>query len=103
MSEVIEEPDVDQATAPVSNSPVDERRIGLFAINRSLIADAPFEELLKFFANFLIVRAEAIYWTNTIQYVAYSPVFEPVDPSKDPPLYMINMDSELNVSATLLG
>lgn len=78
---------------------IDERRMGVFDISRDLLTDSDDEFNLKLFGNFIIVRAEYLFTKDTIEYTAYSPLFEPVSPACMPPRYLIQIDGDGNHSA----
>lgn len=45
----------------------------------------------KFFGKFIITRAEYLHYTNTIEYYAYSELFDPCEMNTEIPLYEITI------------
>jgi hypothetical protein len=78
---------------------IEERRMGIFRLDRQLLYNCSQDDLLNFASNFLIVRAEYMLAMEAIEYVAYSPLFEPTDPACMPPSYMIQMDDDGHIQA----
>lgn len=60
---------------PVSNA-MTENRIGVFTVNRKLFRHSDWASLVKFFSSFVIVRAEVLYMPDSIEYMAFSPLFD---------------------------
>lgn len=80
---------------------VKENKIGVFEISQPLIKNADYVLLRRVFGHMIIVRAEAIYHKNLIEYHAYSDLFEENPPEVMAPRYSINYDKELDeISAT---
>lgn len=75
---------------------VKENRIGIFEISQPLIEKADYVLLRRVFGHMIIVRAEAMYHKNCIEYHAYSDLFEEIPPEVVPPRYLINYDKELD-------
>ncbi len=78
---------------------VKEHRIGEFDISSRLLKDSP-EEVRDVLSNFLIVRAEAMFHKDTIQYTAYSHHFDKSAQGTLPKQYAINMLSNGNYTVT---
>lgn len=78
---------------------VQERRIGVFRMDRILLDRCSQDDLLSLASNFLIVRAEHMLVGDYIEYTAYSPLFEPVSPACIPPHYLIQIDADGSYSA----
>ena len=84
--------------APLNgNVLVDEGRVGKFLVSRQLIRGCPADTLFRFFANFIIVRAELLYLPDSIEYVAYSALFAVTDAGDRTPEYIVSMDENSNV------
>lgn len=72
---------------------VEENRIGNFEISVQIIKDAD-ESLLKFFGNFIIIRAESMFYGGRIEYTGYSKLFDKNSVACIPPKYLIHVHKE---------
>lgn len=71
---------------------VNERRRGYFRVSMDLLKDLP----PKFFSNFIIFKAEVIYFGRIIEYYAYSNLFRELSEGEAAPHYVITMNSVNN-------
>jgi hypothetical protein len=75
------------------------KRRGTFEITRELIEDAP-DEIQKVMGQTVIVRAESLFYNNSIQYHGYSSLFREVAEGEETPRYIFeatkNEDGEIN-------
>ncbi len=65
------------------------RRFGRFSISQELLDDADASMMLKFMANFIVLRCECNYSYNEMDYQAYSELFEPVPTNQQMPKYRV--------------
>lgn len=86
--------------SPQTNRLIDGRQLGRFRVSLLALEYMLSEAVLSAMSNFLIVRAETLYHMNAIEYVAYSDLFEPVEEGCEPPLYLVEIDSDGDVNAT---
>jgi hypothetical protein len=56
-----------------------KKRLGMFRITPELLEEMKRDDLKQFFANMIIYQAQMNYRTRTIDYVAESDLFEPVE------------------------
>ena len=68
-----------------------ENRIGKFKVTGSFIRGY-WPDLLPMFGNFVPVEIRYDWMTQTVEYTAYSPLFDICD-GFDPPIYDISFDS----------
>lgn len=70
-----------------------QRRIGKFSISRRLIEDAP-DTCLLVMAKVIVIRAEMLFESNSVEYVALSQLFDEVPQDCESPTYrvMVNLD-----------
>lgn len=72
------------------------KRMGRFAISHDSIKSGV-DGLLEIFGKVIVLRAESIYHTQAIEYIAISPLFDVVEPELDPPSYkFIVTDAEID-------
>lgn len=71
------------------NKLIEERRVGIFGISTDTLHDSEASALLALFANFIIVRAEALFIPPCVEYTAYSPLFGATDANEEVPEYAI--------------
>ena len=81
---------------------ITERRLGRFQLSRWALESVPDEVLAKIFAGMVIVRAEYLWPSDAIDYVAYAPQFERVQEGAEWEYYdigitMIGDDSEISI------
>ena len=69
------------------------RRLGKFFISLKVIDQYPIE-LKRLFYNVLIIRAETLYWNNTIEYTAISQYFDEIAEGCEPPIYKFIFDRD---------
>lgn len=74
-------------------------RAGRFRIHRMFFETRDSEKLLRFFGNFVVVRAELLYTEDCVEYTAYSPLFELVDRGDLIPLYEVTHDIDGKIVA----
>jgi hypothetical protein len=65
--------------------PDDERRIGKFRVSYALLRQ--WVTLRPVMSKVVVLRAEALYVSDVIQYTAFSKLFEVCDPAMEPPCY----------------
>lgn len=82
----------------IKNNIIAENRCGKFYMSWELIRQNDSKLLMNLMSNFLIVRAEAMFASDAIEYCAYSPLFEPKAPYAITPTYTICLDSDFNVT-----
>jgi len=82
------------------------RRRGRFNVSRDLI-DAPSHILFEFFKNFIIVRAEFMYDSDSIEYIAVSWLFSPIEKGIETPDYNFEIteqeDGSIEIKARRLS
>lgn len=66
------------------------KRKGFFKLDKQIIEKEP-EIVMQLLGKMIIVRAEMMYITNTIEYGAYSELFEEVEEGKFIPTYDIKI------------
>jgi len=62
--------------------------------------------LLRIFSHFLIIRAEALFYSASIRYCAYSPLFAPVEAQDEPPIYELivnGIDEDMTIEVRTTG
>lgn len=64
-----------------------KKRTGSFQISHELLLKHP-DIAMKIFAKCIIVRAESLFINNSIEYNAYSPLFDEVDDGVISPEYL---------------
>jgi len=79
---------------PLFNRAEDKKRVGRFEISRRYIDERP-NEALKIMSRCIIVRAECLWASDVIEYVAISPDFDELPPNLQPPLYECQVDDGL--------
>jgi hypothetical protein len=72
---------------------IEEGRVGCFRLSGELIYFAEPKDLLKLMGNFFIVRAEHLFYSDHIEYVAYSPLFGLTDQGEEVPNYTLLIHS----------
>ena len=77
------------------NKLIDEGRMGRFHISRMILRNTDEKTLLSFFANFIIVRAESMFSSDTVEYIAYSRLFDVTDEGETAPMYTIGCRAEV--------
>jgi hypothetical protein len=65
---------------------VEEKRIGRFTIGEEILRAHP-EVALLALEKCLVTRAEFIFTTRGVEYLAFSEAFDPADDSCQPPFY----------------
>lgn len=70
------------------------RRLGRFHVSRCLLENWADGAILALFSNFVVVRAEVRYEFDSIEYLAFSELFEEVEQGIVPPLYEIQCHRE---------
>lgn len=70
-------------------------RIGRFKISSEIIRKGKYEDVLKLFSNFIVLRCEHNYTQDTFDYVAYSPLFKEVPEGSIGPEYLITVHKEM--------
>lgn len=68
-----------------------EDRVGKFRLSSDRLKRMSRNELRDFFAHFVIVRAEHLFYCNAIEYTAYSELFDLVDEGESLPDYLITL------------
>ena len=80
------------------------RQLGKFRIYRGELQTQSLSKLRQVMSNFIIVRAEVLFDSNTIQYSALSDLFDPVPEGEESPWYdlIINdlIEDDVTVSVT---
>lgn len=71
---------------------VRDRRIGRFSITLDIIERYP-ETVRCALRDMIVVRAEMVYWSESIDYVAISPLFAEAPPNLDIPVYAALFDA----------
>ena len=71
------------------------RRRGKFMVSRELLSEAT-PELVEFMKNFLIIRAEMLFHTDAIEYIAISELFDPVKEGYDAPEYDFTITKKID-------
>lgn len=70
------------------------RRIGTFELTDKILAECP-EEVMKLFGSMVIVRAEAMFSSGSIQYVAYCDQFDEIHTvGFHLPRYLVQLDPD---------
>lgn len=74
-----------------------KRRIGKFVIDRGLFDQAFNNEictkdLQEILSNFLVVRAEMIFYRDSVEYHAYSTLFDVIPEGVDVPVYELQIE-----------
>ena len=79
---------------------MDITRYAKFEVSMALIDNNP-EDVIKIFADVLVVRAEAMYHKKTIEYIGWSKHFRELEKGEVTPTYMAECtrseDGELTV------
>jgi len=70
---------------------IKERRIGEFSVSSELLKSGPDELMDLLFSRVLIVRAEISFINDYVEYQAYSPEFEPIEPNYTAPKYIARL------------
>ena len=78
---------------PTVNEVVKELRLGAFFIPAVVINRMPWDEIMGFMKNFLVIKCEMLQGNKTLQYNAFSPLFEPLNAlgQGKAPFYDINI------------
>ncbi len=88
------------------NTLIIENRVGAFLVRTDVLRVLPDDLLRSVFSHFLIVRAEALFYSASIRYCAYSPLFAPVEEQDEPPIYEIivnGIDEDMTVEVRTAG
>ena len=81
---------------PTVNKVVEEIRLGSFFIPVVVINRMPWDEMMDFMNNFLVIKCEMLPGNKMLQYNAFSPMFEPVSAigGKKAPFYDIIINEQ---------
>jgi hypothetical protein len=79
---------------PVYNELIEQHRIGRFSISHHALRYSTGEQLCSLFGNFIVMRAESMFVSDSIEYLAYSALFEPCDYGDIPPEYTLKITQE---------
>ncbi len=86
--------------------PQSPHKLGWFEVTQELI-EFGWEDMLPIMSNFVVVRAEQRYDTQTVRYLAYSPLFTIVDRVSQAPWYQIvchrTEDGGITVTANVIN
>lgn len=76
---------------PKVNEVVKELRLGSFFIPAAVINGMPWDEMMVFMKNFLVIKCEMLPGNKMLQYNAFSPMFESLSAlsNKKAPIYDI--------------
>lgn len=100
----------------VMPNPVEENRLGRFLIDTKFFEKEP-DLVMRVMGKCIITEAQNHYYSNSIEYFAFSPEFERIENAVNPPYYnieawrdeegrilfkFIKLESELNNSVTKL-
>lgn len=72
-----------------------QKRVGRFTISHKMIYLKP-EAAKKVLSETIVVRAESLFYTERIEYLAYSEHFDKVSPNQMPPEYDVEVTEEFN-------
>jgi hypothetical protein len=64
-----------------------EHRLGKFFLGRNFFMLATNEDLQCVFSHFVIVRAESMFVSHSVEYTAYSALFPTCNPACEPMVY----------------
>jgi hypothetical protein len=70
------------------------KRLGQFSVSRDVLENASIEELSLLFEGVVVVRAELMYHTVGVDYLAFSPKFEVCAEGVAPPIYRVEPVTE---------
>ena len=68
-----------------------ENRIGKVSISHDLLTSMSKRRLNLFLKDFVIIRAESLFYNKTIEYVGFSPYFESIKEGHLPPGYKLSI------------
>lgn len=71
-----------------------KNRLGKFYIDKDLIENN-FEEVQKIMSKVVVVRAEMLYQSNSIEYMAISKDFDEVSEGKEIPTYKVKVSQDI--------
>ena len=80
------------------DNPFTERRVGKFIVHSSVINHGPYDKLMQFMSNFLVVRAEHMWVQAGIEYTAYSHLFGVTDEGEMVPEYKVIVGEDESLS-----
>lgn len=69
---------------------IDERRVGVFSIDKRLVDTEP-DTCMAVLSDCVVVRAEFLYHTGAIEYVAFHESFDPVEIGMMTPRYVAHV------------
>ena len=72
----------------ITPNPVKENRCGRFSISEKILEEEPFL-VMEVMGRCIVVEAQNRYYTQSIEYYAYSPEFEVAEHPAAPPVYSI--------------
>jgi len=80
-----------------------ENRVGRFSIHRRVMVFSDSAALRVLFGMMIVVRADSDFQRDSVDYIAYSPLFPSVPLAVEPPLYSItaNMTNNKSVGFTV--
>jgi hypothetical protein len=82
------------------NDFIKDRRLGRFSIHREFLEGGVDRvKMLAFMQNFVVVRAEYMYATESFEYQAFSPLFDVIDRGDLIPEYMFAIYTDGKVEA----
>lgn len=86
---------------PTENEIVKELRLGSFFIPTVVINRMPWDEMMDFMENFLVIKCEMLPGNKMLQYNAFSPLFESLSAlgSSKAPIYDIISNEQEDGSA----
>lgn len=103
MSQLTDKPKPDSVE---KNTLIIENRVGVFRVRTDVLRILPDDLLRRIFSHFLIIRAEALFYSASIRYCAYSHLFAPVEAQNEPPIYEIivnGIDEEMTIEVRTAG
>ena len=75
-----------------------KQRRGMFKITRQLLEECDTQKMLELFGNFIILRAEHMFIDDSIEYQAYSPLFDILPEGAVTPWYTFNVSDEGDIT-----
>ena len=81
---------------------INKRKRGYFRVSNELIENSP-NAVKLILSEMLVVRAEALYAIDSIEYTALSDLFEECDEASVTPRYFIELCGKGNVTATRIA
>jgi hypothetical protein len=79
-----------------TNEPFYQNRAGRFSISRRILTCTDADALGQLFGMLIVVRAEADFMRDTVDYEAYSMLFPPIPMGCQPPKYYIAVHQGAN-------